>query len=119
MIGTREINNMRLVVVESPYRGKTEEHVAYARMAIKDCLQRGESPLASHLLYTQPGILDDGIAEERKLGMEAGRAWIPQAEAMVVYMDHGLSQGMLYAIDRAKYYRIPVEFRYILKEEVS
>jgi hypothetical protein len=38
-------------------------------------LLRGESPIASHLLYTQPGILKDDVPEERPLGIEAGLAW--------------------------------------------
>jgi hypothetical protein len=46
---------MRRVIIESPYSGDVETNVAYARAALRDCLSRGEAPLASHLLYTQPG----------------------------------------------------------------
>lgn len=60
---------MRMVIVESPYAGDIERNVAYARACIADCLKRGEAPFASHLLYTQPGVLDDGVpAEDRWLG---------------------------------------------------
>lgn len=66
---------MRKVVVESPYAGNVERNLAYARACLHDCLLRGEAPIASHLLYTQPGVLDDDRPEERKLGIEAGLVW--------------------------------------------
>ena len=71
---------MRRVIVESPYAGDIERNLAYARAGIRDCLKRGEAPIASHLLYTQPGILDDDDGEERQLGIEAGLAWIGVAD---------------------------------------
>lgn len=57
-----------IVTIESPYRGDTPEQIAanieFARACVADSLRRGESPFASHLLYTQPGILrDDDYAE--------------------------------------------------------
>jgi hypothetical protein len=45
------------------------------RAAVRDRILRGESPIASHLLYTQPGFLKDDVPEERHLGIEAGLAW--------------------------------------------
>ena len=53
------------VIVESPYAGDVERNERYARACIRDCLLRGEAPFASHLLYTQAGVLDDTIKEER------------------------------------------------------
>lgn len=91
----------RLVILESPYAGDVERNVAYARAALADCLRRGEAPFASHLLYTQPGVLDDTITEERALGIEAGLAWGRVAEATVAYTDLGISRGMQAGIDRA------------------
>ena len=60
------------LILESPYAGYVEENVAYARAALRDSLLRGKSPIASHLLYTQPGILKDSVPDELQLGMEAG-----------------------------------------------
>ena len=104
---------MKLVIVESPYAGGVTENVAYAREALADCLRRGEAPYASHLLYTQPGVLDDGKPEERKLGIEAGLAWGDCADATVVYTDLGISSGMEWGIRRAKEAGRPVEYRKI------
>ena len=65
---------MRLVILESPYAGDIERNVAYARECIRDCLLRGESPIASHLLFTQPGILRDDVPAERELSIAAGHS---------------------------------------------
>lgn len=92
---------MNLVIVESPYAGKVDENEQYARRCIKDCLDRGEAPFASHLLYTQPGVLDDKVPEQRKLGIEAGLSWGVMASATVVYTDLGISEGMSKGITRA------------------
>lgn len=91
---------MRRVVVESPYAGATaadvEANVSYARRCARDCLARGESPYLSHLLFTQ--ILDDLVPEERSLGIVAGLAWGAAAEHVAVYIDRGISQGMIQGV---------------------
>ena len=93
---------MKRVILESPYAGDVDKNVAYARAALRDSLLRGEAPVASHLLYTQPGVLDDGDPDERARGIEAGLAWGPVAEATVVYADLGISEGMQRGIERAR-----------------
>jgi hypothetical protein len=102
---------MRRVILESPYASNVEQNLTYARACIRDCLSRGESPIASHLLFTQAGILRDGIPEERQLGIDAGLAWISVADAMVVYIDHGTSPGMRQAMVAARRASLPVEMR--------
>ena len=90
---------MRRVILESPYAGDVERNVRYARAALRDSLQRGEAPIASHLLYTQPGVLDDSVQVERELGMMAGWEWRRMAHACVFYTDLGISTGMKAALD--------------------
>lgn len=104
---------MRRVVVESPYAGDVAKHVRYARLALRDCLRRGEAPLASHLLYTQEGVLDDNDPAERVVGMSAGWEWLAESQAVVVYTDHGISKGMEQGIRLAQLLDIPVEYRTI------
>ena len=101
----------RLVIVESPYAGDVERNVAYARAALADCLRRGEAPFASHLLYTQPGVLDDDIPHERAWGIDAGLAWGSVADATVLYTDLGISRGMEYGIAAAEKAGRPIEER--------
>lgn len=110
-------NDFPLVIVESPYSGDVEANVAYARECIRDCLLRGEAPYASHLLYTQPGVLDDTVKDERLLGMKAGMAWGAQASRTVVYIDMGISSGMIYGIEMAKKAGRPVEYRSLGEED--
>ena len=102
---------MVLVSIESPYAGDIETNLRYARACMSDCLKRGEAPIASHLLYTQEGILDDDIPEERKLGIQAGFEWNQAAEKTVVYIDLGISKGMQDGIEEANQRCRPVEYR--------
>lgn len=108
---------MKLVALESPFAGRnheeTEANIRYARRCLHDCLMRGEAPIASHLLYTQPGVLDDKEPMERQLGMNAGFAWNKLAQAVVVYTDLGISDGMLDGIAVANLHNISVEYRSI------
>lgn len=106
-----EKDSMRRVIVESPYAGDIEENIAYARACVRDSLSRGEAPVASHLLYTQPGILRDEEPAERQWGIDAGLAWGAVAEATVVYIDRGISRGMQYGIDNAKRAGRAIEYR--------
>jgi hypothetical protein len=100
---------IRRVILESPYAGNVEHNVRYARLCLLDSLRRGESPIASHLLY--PQVLDDLKSEERTLGIEAGLAWRHVADAMVVYTDLGKSNGVENAIMAARKIGLPVEER--------
>ncbi|WP_221971543.1 hypothetical protein [Rhizobium leguminosarum] len=102
---------MRPVIIESPYAGDIEMNVAYARAAMWDCLERGEAPYASHLLFTQVGVLDDSDAAQRARGIEAGLIWGRNAAATVVYTDRGISTGMQQGIDRATAEGRPIEYR--------
>jgi hypothetical protein len=106
---------MRLVIIESPFAGDTETNIKYARACVKDSLSRGEAPIASHLLYTQPGILNDNDSLERQWGIDAGLAWRRVADASIVYTDKGISKGMQYGIIEAEKAGIPVEYRSLNK----
>lgn len=104
---------MKLVILESPYAGDIDKNTRYARKCMADCFKKGEAPYASHLLYTQPHVLNDLIPEERKLGIEAGLLWGEKAEKTVVYCDLGMSTGMKMGIERAEKANRPIEYRYL------
>jgi hypothetical protein len=103
--------NLTPVILESPFAGNVKLNIAYARACLRDSLLRGEAPIASHLLYTQPGVLDDNDPDERALGINAGLAWGCEAKRTVVYTDLGISRGMRYGIERANKEGRPVEDR--------
>lgn len=109
----------KLVIIESPYRGidyrQLELNLRYARACMRDSFLRGEFPFASHLLYTQSGILEDKTLHERELGISAGLAWGAKAELTAVYLDlitdwkHFI--GIVRGIQNARENDRPVEFR--------
>lgn len=102
---------MRRVILESPFAGDVEANIAYARKCVRDSLSRNEAPIASHLLYTQPGILNDEDPKERQWGINTGLAWKIVAEASVIYTDLGISKGMEFGIEAAKIAGLPIEYR--------
>jgi len=102
---------MKRVVLESPFSEGNPIYISYARRAVRDSLERGEAPIASHLLYPQDGILRDFIPAEREKGIKAGTSWIEVADALVVYVDFGLTRGMLRGIKKAEDHGVPIEFR--------
>jgi hypothetical protein len=110
---------MDLVLVESPYAGDVEVNVNYAKRCVKDCLDRGEAPYASHLYITQEGILDDLIPDERKLGIDAGLAWGAAAKRTVVYIDRGISRSMEYGIRNASRVGRDIVVRRLFDGEVT
>jgi len=90
------------VIIETPFKGNKIKNMKYLRSCMRDCLMRGEAPFASHGLYTQNGVLNDNISEERELGIKAGFIWAQFAEKIVVYTDLGISEGMERGIKNAK-----------------
>ena len=106
---------MKRVIIESPFRGASRreqaENIAYARRCVRDSLERGEAPIASHLLYTQDTILRDDVPEERAWGIQAGLTWLRVADATVVYIDRGTSYGMQMGMEAARAAGVPVEIR--------
>lgn len=101
------------VAIESPFAGRwwwnRWANVRYARQCLLDCIERGEAPIASHLLYTQ--VLDDSIPSHRLLGIAAGLAWNLHADCIAVYVDRGISAGMRAGVEFAIGCGIPVQLR--------
>lgn len=100
-------------IIESPFGAPTPEgiarHVRYARLCMLDCLRRGESPYASHLLY--PQVWDDMSANERSSGMSAGHEWYRGAKLCAVYEDLGISPGMEAGINVARAWDVELAYR--------
>ena len=104
----------RRVVIESPYAGDIPRNTRYARAAVRDSLERGEAPIASHLLHTQLGILREGVPEERQRGIDAGLAWHEAADAVIFYCDLGWSDGMKKAMANADKHRVLIDIRFLV-----
>lgn len=109
--GTAErILSMR-TIIESPFMPTTEEiaksvfsyeelvrqNIVYARLLLADSLEAGESPFASHLLYTQVWS-----EVRRDHGIRAALEWFDATEQVVFGTDLGFSSGMGRAYTKAK-----------------
>jgi len=90
-----------LVVVESPYAGNVGLNETYARACLRFVLDEGHAPYASHLLYTQPGVLRDGVPAEREKGINAGFEWGAFGDERWVFLDRGVGDGMIRGIQQA------------------
>ena len=131
---------MKLVIIESPYKGDVLRNKRYLRSCIRDCISRNESPYASHRMLTD--ALDDNDPAERALGIEAGLAWRNTGRIVqkpfafsdeparyervqhVFYVDLGWSGGMLaakklYDEERIHYEerKLPPDDRFFLTDE--
>jgi len=87
-----------LVAILSPYAGDVERNVLYAKQAMLNSIGHGETPIVPHLLYTQ--VLNDEIPSDRLLGLNLGAQWFSVIDYAVVYLDHGISEGMSKEIDQ-------------------
>ena len=103
---TRRPKPSRLVTIESPYRADTQagivRNITFARQICRIAVLHGYAPYASHLFYTQTGILEDSIPEERWLGMQAGLEWSSLSQEVWYCSRFGerMSLGMLEAFKR-------------------
>jgi hypothetical protein len=111
----------KFVDIKTPYSAPTLKgvlrNIRYTRACVRDSLLRGEVPFASHLFYTQTGILDDNLPDERQRGIMAGKAIIERLGAITaVYTDLGTSKGMEIGIELAKKSGRTIEYRRLGKE---
>lgn len=83
----------KVVLIESPYAGDVGRNTEYAKMAMLDSISRGEAPIATHLLHTQ--VLDDNDQGMRQIGMDCGAAIARMVDGLAVYVDYGISRGMV------------------------
>jgi len=81
----------------------------YLREAFADCVDNGETPIASHKLYTD--ILDDSSDAERELGIEMGYDLMELTSYVVFYTDLGMSQGMIDAKKEAENIGLDIKYR--------
>lgn len=100
---------MRRVVICSPWRGDEELHGRYLDACLADSFARGEAPIASHAIG--PRVLREEVPAERECGSAASVAWLRRADALAVYHDLGVSEGMAREIGEAQAWGIPIEDR--------
>lgn len=106
---------MKIVIIESPFQPSDatvaqylgrytraellRQNLVYARLCLLNALGRGESPLASHLLYTQVWSESNDL---REAGIKAGIEMYQRADLSALYVDLGVSAGMKHGQEHAK-----------------
>ena len=106
------------VLLCSPWRPTSDEspahttsmhrHAGYARLIMKDSLQRQEAPLVLHLHY--PMVLPAQGAS-RGIGQKSICAWMCASELVVFYTDLGMTAGMSAQLELANALHVPVAYR--------
>lgn len=104
----------KLTIIESPFAGNVKFNKEYAKLCVKDSINRDETPFASHLFYTQ--VLNDGIESERDLGLKLGFNIMKLAARVAVYTDLGISTGMKLGIKNATNLNLIIEYRKVLSK---
>lgn len=99
---------LRTVII-SPFAGDKDLHTQYALACAEDCINLGEAPFASHLLY--PLFLDDSDPEDRQVGIRCGQEWMRVANLVAVYSDFGVSAGMTEDLDFARGLGLRIVYR--------
>ena len=114
-------------VLESPFGRNVDgsqcspeqyaRNIRYLNRALLDSIRRGEAPYASHRFY--PGLLDDTNPDHRAHGMKMGLLWSEAADLVVVYTDHGITEGMQSALVQHAERGLNIEYRSIGAEPDS
>lgn len=105
---------MKIVCLESPFKPSAadiatyvgrysaadllRQNLIYARMLLLNSLLQGETPVASHLLYTQ---VWSEKPELRDAGIKAGIEMHKRSDLVALGVDLGVSSGMKLASDHA------------------
>ena len=101
---TKKVSSMKVFIC-SPFSGDTEVNICNARMYARKVALLGHLPFAPHLLF--PQFLDDGIPEERQLGLRLGLLQMAECDELWVF-GHEISAGMSVEIEKAKKTGIPI-----------
>lgn len=87
-----------MIYVCSPYRGDVVKNVEFARFCCHKVVEKGLTPMAPHLYFTQ--FLDDGEPNERALGLKLALCWLDLCEEVWVFgstISDGMAQEIAYA----------------------
>ena len=96
---------MKFVYICSPLRGDIQRNLRKAAGYCLFAVEQGGLPLAPHLMFTR--FLDDGIPEERQMGMVLGLELLKHSDELWVFGEK-ISEGMQVEIKAAVDLGIPV-----------
>lgn len=101
---------MKRVIVVSPLKADNDidvlRNIQRAQKLCRLATLQGVAAFASHAFY--PLFLDDFEPSQRKLGSDAGLAWLSVAHEIWVWSRKGISSGMKAEIEFAQLHGISV-----------
>lgn len=107
----------KLVVVECPWNPENPANVLkqerYSNYCILDSLRHGEAPYFGYQQFNL--ILNARISYERDISYLSHASWIPVADLLAVYIDHGITPSMQMSINVARVHNTKIEYRIIGK----
>lgn len=103
------VKTLRPVVYESPFASMDFDtfarNIAYARLLIREgATGYNEAGIASHVIWTQPGILRDTVESERNLGIACGIVFANMAKRGIIGHIYGIDLGWSKGMLRSKEY---------------
>ena len=96
-----------LVYICSPFSGDTERNIKRAQDFCRFALEKGNIPLAPHLMF--PQFMDDNNEKERDLAMFMDIILMGKCQEVWVLGDV-ISRGMSIEIEKAKKRRQPIRY---------
>lgn len=97
-----------MIYVCSPLRGNVEKNIENAKMYCRFVYERGNTPIAPHLLFTQ--FMNDDSETERIDAMHMDMQILDRCEELWVFGLDGISEGMAHEIERAGRNGMPVKY---------
>ena len=103
-----------IIYVCSPLKGDTEKNIKNAKSYCRFVYEKGYTPYAPHLFFTQ--FMDDAKENERSDAIAMGLEMLRCATELWVFVDNGISLGMAWEIEQAGRKNMPVRYFKNLEE---
>ncbi len=107
----------KLVVIECPWNPEDTQNIVnqerYSRYCILNSLHSGEAPYFGYQQFST--LLNARISYERDIAYLSHVSWIPVADVLAVYIDHGITPSMQMSINVARVHNTKIEYRTIGK----
>ncbi len=107
----------RLVVIECPWDPANatglRHQERYAEFCVLDSIRLGEAPYLGYQVLNK--ILNNRMTYDHDPAFFCHVNWIPVADILAVYIDHGITPSMQMSINVAKRHTTRIEYRIVNK----
>lgn len=107
----------RLIIIECPWNPDNatglRQQERYAEFCVLDSIRLGEAPYLGYPVLN--GILNNRLSYDHDVAFLCHTNWIPVADILAVYIDHGITPSMQMSINIAKRHTTRIEYRILNK----